>query len=531
MSQDIVIGGFCMTVELVREQIFLDQCVGNENVQVMLEGDLIVPDTKPDMALLLQTDEKVIIDRTEAGADRVNYLGRLNISVLYIAKATDKAVHSINLSRPLDDFINLDGVNKDMWVRAKAEISNIDYRLVNDRKVNYRAIVTITVVAERSDAHEMVVHINDVPENQLLKTNLNINRTIDNRVDRFTVKDQIALPSNKPNVREILQVSALIANQDVRISSGRVSLSGQLLVTTLYKGDTEDSIIEFVETEMPFNGPVDVSGSRDDMFADVHLQVVDHHVSIRPNDDGEDRLLELEVSVGVEMKVYSTETFSILEDAYIINQHLNLSKTNVRYPRVVCVNRNQAHIKETVTLSGGSPDMLQVFRVKGQAHMDDIKIIEDKIVVEGAINTDILYVAENDATPLASHRTVIPYKQTIEAKGAKPSMRVSVDIAIENSAFNMLTPRETEVRFMLTFSTQVVEEEETSIVGNIDFTDIDPEFMSNQASMTVYIVQNNDSLWKIAKRYNTPLDELLAINDLDNPNRVTQGQKLLILKR
>ena len=520
-----------VNIELAREQVFLDQCVGNENIQVMLEGDLIVPDTKPDMAILLQTDEKVIIDRTEAGADRINYLGRLNISVLYVAKSADKSVHSINLSRPLDDFINLDGVNKDMWVRAKAEISNIDFRLVNDRKVNYRAIVTISVVAERSDAHEMVVHINDVPENQLLKTNLNINRTIDNKIDRFTVKDQVPLPSNKPNMREILQVTSTIANQDVRISSGRVSISGQVLVTTLYRGDGEDSLIEFIETEIAFNEPIDVSGSKDDMFADVFLQVVDYHVVSRPDDDGEDRILDLEFAVGVEMKVYSTDTFSILEDAYIINQHLHLSKNSVRYPRVVCVNRNQAPIKEVVKIGNSMPDIFQVFRVKGHAHMDDVKVIDDKVVVEGAINTDILYLAENDSSPLASYRTVIPYKQTIEAKGARASMRVSVDISIDHAAFNLLSPNETEVRFQLTFNTQVIEEESTSIISNIEFTDIDPDFLSNQASMTVYIVQGSDSLWKIAKRYNTPIDELMAINDIDVPNRLSAGQKLLILKK
>jgi len=520
-----------VNIELVREQVFLDQCVGNENIQVMLEGDLIVPDTKPDMAVLLQTDEKVIIDRTEAGADRINYLGRLNISVLYVAKSSDKSVHSINLSRPLDDFINLDGVNKDMWVRAKAEISNIDFRLVNDRKVNYRAIVTISVVAERSDAHEMVVHINDVPENQLLKTNLNINRTIDNKIDRFTVKDQVPLPSNKPNMREILQVTSTINNQEVRITSGRVSISGQVLVTTLYRGDSEDSLIEFIESEIPFNEPIDVSGSKDDMFADVFLQVVDYHVVSRPDDDGEDRILDLEIAVGVEMKVYSTDTLSILEDAYIINQHLHLTKNSVRYPRVVCVNRNQATIKDVVKIGNSLPDIFQVFRVKGHAHMDDVKIIDDKIVVEGAINTDILYLAENDSSPLASYRTVIPYKQTIEAKGARPSMRVSLDISIDHAAFNLLSPKETEVRFQLTFNTQVVEEENTNIVSNIEFTDIDQDFLSNQSSMTVYVVQVNDTLWKIAKRYNTPIDELMAINDMDTPGRLSAGQKLLILKK
>jgi len=517
--------------ELVKEQVFLDQSVGNEEVQIMLEGDLIVPDIKPDMALLLQTDERIVIDRTEAGADRVNYVGHLHISVLYVAKEVNSSVQTIHLSRGIDDFINLDGATKDMWVRAKAEIVNIDYRVVNDRKVNYRAVVNISVTAERSDAHEMVVHINDVPDNQLLKANISVNRTIEHRVDRFQVKDQITLPSSKPNLLEVLQATAGVSSRDVRLSGGRVNLSGELMLTTLYRGDTEDSLIELLESEVPFNGPIDIPGAREDMLADVTLQVLDQHIAIRPDEDGEDRVLDVEVSIGVEIKVYSTETLSVLEDAYSINQQLTFAKTAVRYPQLICLNRNQTPIREVVSLGESAPDMLQIFRVKGQVITDEVRVIEDKVIVEGAINTDILYVAESDATPLSSFRTVIPFRQVIEAKGTAPGMNVFVDSSIDHAAFNMLSPRETEVRFQLTFGTQVVKIEEIDMIGNVEIADIDPEVLANQPSMTIYVVQPGDSLWKVAKKFNTPLDELIAINEIENPSRLDVGQKLLMLKK
>ena len=520
-----------MAYELVKEQVFLDQCVGSEQAQIMLEGDIIVPDARPDMAVLLQTEEKIIIDRTEVSSDRVNFVGRLNISLLYIAKTADQPVCAVTLTRPIDDFINVDGVTKDMWVTATAEIANIDYSMLNDRKVNYRAIVNVQINAERSDAHEMVVHIHDVPENQLLKNNLNINRTIEYKQERFSVRDALPLPASKPNIREVLLVTANVTNRDVRINNGRVNLSGELMVTTLYRGDADDSIIEFVENELPFNGPIDVPGAKDNMLADVSLQVMDHTVHIRQDEDGEDRVLEIEVSVGVQLKVYSTEVLPILEDAYCINHRLNLAKTLVRFPRLVCLNRNQTPIKEVVSLGNSSPNMLQVFRVKGNAQLDEVKVIEDKIVVEGAITTDILYVAESDAAPLGSFRTVIPFRQVIEAKGARPSMRVHVDKSIEHVAFSMLSGRETEVRFLLTFNTQVIEEEEARIIHNIEFADLEPETLANMASMTVYIVQQSDTLWKIAKRYNTAIDELLTVNDIDHPGKISHGQKLLILKK
>ncbi|MCL2501001.1 MAG: DUF3794 domain-containing protein [Defluviitaleaceae bacterium] len=518
-------------MELVREQVFLDQCVGTEQQQLLLEGEIVVPDAKPDMALLLQTEERMVIDRTEVSTDRVNFMGRLNLSVLYVAKTADNPVHVLTHSQSVDDFIHLEGVGKDMWVQPRAEIVNVEYRLLNDRKVGYRAIVNIRVRAERSDAHEMVVHIHDVPENQLLKTPLNVNRTIEHKQERFAVNDSITLPTSKPNIREILLVTAQVANREERLANGRVNLSGEILVTALYRGEADESVIEFVESTVPFNGSVDISGAREDMFADVMLQVLEHDARVRPDDDGEDRVIEIEVSVGIQMKVYSTETLSILDDAYSTDQQLTISKTAVRVPRLVCFNRNQTPVKEVVALGTNAPDMLQVFRVRGQAYLDEVKVLEDKIVVEGAITTDILYVAQSDAQPLGSYRTIVPFRQVIEAKGAAPNMRVSVDTTIDTATFNMLSGRETETRFMLTFNTQVIEEEEARIINDIAFSDIDPSVMDAMASMTVYIAQGGDNLWHIAKRYNVPLDELLAVNDIESAAKLMPGQKLLILKK
>ena len=519
-----------MANDLVREKISLDQSIGKESTQILLEGDIIVPDVKPDMALLLQTESKVIIERVEASADRANFIGQLNISVLYIAKTAEKPVHTITLSAPVDDFINMDGVCKDHWVTAKADLVNVDYKMLNDRKLSYRAIVNVTLTAEQSDVHEIVVHIHDVSENQLLKTQINVNRTIENKFDRFTVKDQISIPSNKPNIREVLVCSSTIANKDVRLSAGRVSITGDLMLTTLYRGDDGDRLIEFVENEIPFSNHIDVSGALEDMFADADLQVIDEYVQVRSDSDGEDRQMEIDITIGIILKVYSSESMQILEDAYLINQNLNFTKVKLNYPQLVCRNRNQATIKEVVQLAAGSPDMLQIFRIKGTPHLDEVKIVDDKAIVEGVINTDILYVAESDETPLFSFKTIIPYRQVIEMKGASPDMQVNVDIAVDHASFSMLSGWETEVRFQLSFNAQVIEEQEVHVINHVAFEDMDMAELDKMASMTVYIVQKDDTLWTIAKRYNTAIDELMAVNDLEG-HKIVQGQKLLILKK
>ena len=520
-----------MANELVKERIILNQNVGTELTQILLEGDIVVPDIKPDMAFILQADAKLALDKTEILTDRVNFMGKLYIQVLYLAKGDERLVHSIGVAAAVDDFIHIDGVTNDMWVDIKPDMENIDFRMINDRKISYKAIVGVSAKAEAAKAFEVVVNIDGLPENQQLKNNLVLNKSVANKFDRFIVKDSVSVPLGKPNIREILQVNIEVGNQDVRIQNGKINVFGELLVTTLYKGENDDSIIEFMEHELPFNGNIEMSECKEDIFADVSFSLTEQNIQIKPDDDGEDRLVEIEASLMVNCKVSATVNIEVLEDAHVINKSLNISRDMIKYPKPVCRNKNQSTIKEVLQLDDESPDILQIFRVKGKVITDDIKIINDKVVVEGAIETDILYIAESDEMPLYSHKAMVDFRQIVETKGAMPDMNVSLDAALDHVGFNMLSGREVEVRFLISFKANVNKTLEMPMITDINFDEFPKEALEAMPSIIMYVVQQGDSLWKIAKDYNTSIDEIAEINELENPNEIYPGQKLLILKK
>jgi LysM repeat protein len=520
-----------MEMELVKNKIVLDTKIAKETTQVLLEGDIIVPDVKPDMAVMLQTDSKVILNRTEITTDRVSFFGKFEIQVLYLAHGNEKPVHSMSTVANIDDFVNMDGVAKDMLVEAKAEITNIEYKMLNDRKISYRAIVDVTVEVSNSTSHEIVVDITNIPENQLLKSTLNLCRNIENKTDKFIVKDQLNVPSGKPNIKEILQYTVTISNKDVRVHTGRVTVNGVLILTTLYKGDSENSLIEFTEHELPFNGTIEIPSIKDFMLADVSLIIQDEYIQVTQDSDGEDRVLDVEITIEALAKAHSEESIEVLEDAYCINKLLTINKTLMKYPRHICRNKTQSSIKEIVNLNESDPDLFQIFTAKGKAFIDDLKIQDDKVIAEGIIEATVLYVAESDETPLFSYSTVIPFRQVIETKGSHISAIVNIDVFIEHVSFNMLSGREIDLKYSLSFSTEVSDRKETNLITDIEFNEFPVDYTDKMASMTIYVVAKGDTIWQIAKQYNTSIDEILLVNDIENPAKITTGQKLLILKK
>ena len=57
--------------------------------------------------------------------------------------------------------------------------------------------------------------------------------------------------------------------------------------------------------------------------------------------------------------------------------------------------------------------------------------------------------------------------------------------------------------------------------------------VKSASGAVIYTVRDGDSLWEIAKKYNTTIDDILSVNsaNIENGDMVYPGQRLLILKK
>jgi len=516
--------------EVIRETIVLNRDIGRETMQLLLEGEMIVPDTKPDMAVVLKTEASLLFDRTEAADKRISYAGRLQIRVLYAARGAEQSIQSMTIAVPFDDFMNMEEIERDMWVGMTGHIADAEYRLLNDRKLGYRVIADVEAAAEAREEREVVTTIAGLPENRLKHAGLTVNRTVECKDSRFIIKDDLPVPPGKPNIREILQTSVTIANKEIKVAGGRVNVSGELVIATLYRGDSDDSPMDFIEHELPFSGAIDITGAREGMNADVVLAVAEQFAQTKPDADGEDRILDIEVAIAASVKVTSQSELKVLEDAYCANKQVELTREAVRYPKPIARSRCQCAVKELVTLTAERPSIMQICRVTGEPVLDAVEMQNDKLIAEGIIKADILYIAQGD-TPLDHYEAIIPFKQVIDARGALPGMNAAIEPSIDHVGFNMLSGTEVELRFLLGLHTIVTDSAETSVITDVAFIDIERSLLDAMPGIVIYTVQKGDTLWSIAKRFHADIDEIVCLNDIENPDLIFPGQRLLVLKK
>lgn len=520
-----------MSLELVKEEILLNNKVGNDSSQLLLEGDIIVPDIKPDIASILRAEGTVILEDEKISDDRISFRGELKVNLLYQAKKAEKLIHSMTASIPIEDFIHVEGIDKDAQVTLSSKLEHLEYKVINDRKINIKAVVTIMAQIDNEVNCEIIKDISDMPNMQTSKGNLLVNNTVENKKDRFVVKESLNIPAGKPNIREILQSDITISDKEIRPMDGKVMVKGTLLISTLYIGDNDESLIEIVEHEVPFNGYIEAKNAADEMLVNGKLHVADQSIQPVADEDGEDRVLDMEATIGANIRVTQNDEIRLVEDAYCINQGLDISRNTITYPEFVGKNKNKSSIKETIVIDGQYPDMMQVCKIWGTVHLDEVRLTEDVLIAEGVVNLDILYIAKSDSEPVSVVSTAIPFEQEIEVKGARKDMEVDITAEIENISFNMLGEREVEIRVTLGFDVFVTKEKNGTIITDILLEEDGKEVFDQLASAVIYVVQKGDSLWKIAKRYNTTVEDLVQINEIENPERIYPGQKLLVLKK
>lgn len=61
-----------------------------------------------------------------------------------------------------------------------------------------------------------------------------------------------------------------------------------------------------------------------------------------------------------------------------------------------------------------------------------------------------------------------------------------------------------------------------------DVIEQEGEVPEKKSSVTIYVVGEEDTLWNLAKKYNTTVDDLIKINEIEDQDNIECGKKLII---
>lgn len=101
-----------MQVDVTKENFVLNKIVGQKSETVVVEGDMIVPDIKPDILNTINTTGNVCIYKKEVLDGKIRIDGDVNVYVIYLADNEEEATRSLNTNIDFSQVLDFEGCSR-----------------------------------------------------------------------------------------------------------------------------------------------------------------------------------------------------------------------------------------------------------------------------------------------------------------------------------------------------------------------------------------------------------------------------------
>ncbi len=510
-----------MEMELRKESIHVQEAVYSKCMQVLAESDVIVPDTKSDIAKILQIDAVAAADNIVVGENGAEITGHMDLTMLYVPDGDAKPVCAMPITLPFTAEPENSGLTSGCKCTVTAEVCHVEYTLLNARKISVRAVAELDVKCYRERAVESVCELDGGVEAK--RDNLQIYNLLHTSMRKFSLRDTLAFPSGKPSAVSVLKADTKITDKDIHMVTDKVVVKGCVQICTLYV--SEDNTVEFMEHELPFTEVIDAEGAREDCMCSLDLSLSDVQVTLGADADGDMRFLDVSMLCSANIVLSEVADLSLITDCYCRDRALQCETVPFTVSRLAGSGSAQANVKGILQLGSGAPALDTVYNVVAKPYIQGVDIAENSATVQGSIDCYLLYLSSAATSPVSTGKAQIAFSVPIGVEGLRQGMDCEIAVDVTHCAYNISMSGEIEIRCVLRLDAKAVEETTLHMITAVHAEDAP---LPAVHGILLYFVKQGDTLWEIAKRYRVPLTLLKSVNKLENPDLIYPGQRLLI---
>lgn len=512
-------------MELNKENIEYEQLLQEKTVDTVVKDEYVIPDVEPDVKEILMVDSKPVITSKQMMQNKVYLEGKITFNVLYLATVEDSSeVYNVVYTKDFSNYVEINGAQPNMNCTGECYIEHIECNVINERKIAIEGIVQLKSSVYKKYEFEVVKEIEDMQDVQLLKNPSSVDKVVGTVEGEIVSKAHIQVPMDKPQIGKVLKCDVSVHKKDIKLLEGKVQIEAFAKVSLLYKA-LESRELCYMEDDVFISDEKDCEGVDYFMNSFSKFKVSDVDYDIKEDDLGENRIVDVEALIKNEVKVMYKFNMDMIQDAYSPSRILDIEKKEYELNVMLGQNTSESIIKENIEIQDANLKPIKVVMPLGDVCVTDKKIVEDKVVIEGLLNAEIMYGTQDKDRYISIVKEEIPFTSTVEIPGAKIDMMCDAKIYLENlEAF--VEANTIAVKAVVNAYARVNYLTHKEFLINI--VPKEDAVIDKKASVTIYVVQEGDTLWKIAKKYCTTIDTLVKINNIEEPDNILPGEKLII---
>ena len=222
-----------MDLNINKEEININKLVCEKEEIIFTEGDMIVPDSKPDIISAIDTSGNVCIYKKELIDEKLKIDGSINTYIMYIPDNSDDNVRGINLNLDFSNIIDAPNCKENMILEMQTEIKSLDCNVINGRKINVKAGIRIKFKVYTNEKKQFVNNVGENSDIQTLKSTTFVNSLVGFGSTKAYVKDTIMI-DNTENLAEVLKVNIDLIDRDIKTSYNKVLVKTEAEIKIIY---------------------------------------------------------------------------------------------------------------------------------------------------------------------------------------------------------------------------------------------------------------------------------------------------------
>lgn len=523
-------------MELLKKNIHTEQIKAKTMLQIPLEEDINVSDTKPDVARIVCCSGRVKTDEIKMGMNKLWVKGRLEFQVMYQAEGANAKLSGMEGEIPFMEEIYLDKMESQDRVICRAQLDDLRVHIINSRKLNVQAVISLEPKVEETVSEELCTELEGLEAGgmesglEYRKKKLDYLETVVKKRDLLRIHEETKLPAGMPDMGTALWKSMDIAQINFKAVDEKLAVNGEMNVFVVYREDNSDKI-NWYETAVPFSGSVECQNSREGMLADVLYDIGHEEISIRDDSDGEPRIIGIEAALELEIKLYEKEQEQVVADVYGVSCEVNAVTDNRSFRDLLADINIEEKLMRSIRIEDTESKVLQICHCDSHAVIEDITFAQDEIHITGTVELKALYTSNAETPQICAVNDSVPFEVARELGGAGNAdiEQYTVNVQVMQPNISIKDSSQLEWRGTLNIRVLIYDSKNEAILTDLKLSPIPAEVLEGLPGFAIYYVNNGDSLWQIGKKYYVSVDRIKEINNLTD-DEIKAGDRLLIVK-
>lgn len=506
-----------MEYNLSKQSIgYCDKFLDTVNEQIV-DADISLPDYCPDIEKILRCTLIPKIYTRHISGGQLTIDGVSQIRILYC----DSIRHNIRCFEhtvPFSSNFNLKTTPQQYIVLGDTKCEYINCRALSPRKLVVHGAFSLYAKVLTKETCE-IFDFEEECDLQTKKRQLDVSDMCFLFQEQFSVNQDISVDS-KP-VESLLSYNVSSFINDIKTIGNKLMLNGELQVNVMYLSDIDTGETDHLTYTFEINKIFDCDGLVDDAVNVPKIEVMSCDIVTRNDTLKDTSQLCVDAKLCFSCVSYANRVVSILDDVYSTKYSTEEKRSSLNCE---CNHRceNIVHIiKQSLILDGVKiKKMLDV-------HCDNVSVSamfnDNKLSLSGKANICMLF-EDDDNTPCYVERTLdVDFTPDLQDKFD----RAMLDSCVAKSlSFRIADDHTVELRLELIASLVLCETVSLNPVVQV-IANEECLVEHDDCALVMYYADKGESVWDIAKAYNTTSDVLISENSLDSD--VLDSSRMLLV--